>query len=649
MTKDSNRLMIIVFAGLVMIAATIFGQMIGGLVFSSIMGLSDALPVTPLSLANLWMTYGSTLAAFPKIQKSLVFATIISAAVPIGIAAMGGLMMFSGNKRELHGSARWATSTEIMQSGLTAKQPGKDGWPGIILGKYKGSFLRYYGQQFVALAAPTRSGKGVGVVIPNLLAYPHSVVVFDPKLENWSITAGFRQNHGQSCFLFAPDSPAFRSHRWNPLSYIRREKIYRVDDIQGIANILYSSANADANSAFFNEMAQTLFLGLVLYMLDTPDEEVSLANLVRLTAPSSGEGLHEWIQSMVSERKDGSLSSECANALMSFASNSDNTRSGILASAVAPLNIFRSPLVAAATSGDDFDLRNIRKECTSIYIGLQPNSIERFARLTNLFFSQLINENLKELPKDNPDLKYQCLLLMDEFTLLGRVGIIEKTIGIMAGYNIRPLLIFQSKGQIEDSKVYGKESARNILTNCGAQVIYAPREQQDANEASEMLGYQTVKGMSVSRPNGFFSTGKNGNVGSTSSNESKRALLMPQEIKEIGQAAEIISIENVKPILADKIRYFEDPVLADRANIDAPIVPLLDLAKFTCGPLEKMTANEIENGNSKDIINSQDFRDQISDLIGFDLAILSNSPDEELSEEEMEDIAASGHSDVAHY
>lgn len=646
MDKSSVKVMI-AFGGIGLLFAAIFGQLIGAMIFASGMGMSDGFQITPLTLTKLWFEYGHNFAMFPKIKKWLLISTIVSAAVPIGVAAMGWMMMLSSKRRELHGSARWANSAEIMQSGLLSKQPGKDGWPGILLGKYNGSFLSYYGQQFVALAAPTRSGKGVGVVIPNLLAYPHSMVVFDPKLENWSITAGFRQKHGQQCFLFAPDSPKFQSHRWNPLTYVRRDKLYRVDDIQGIANILYSSAGADANSAFFNEMAQTLFLGLVLYMLDTPDEAVSLPNLVRLTAPDSGYGLHEWIQTVIAERTDGSLSTECANALMSFASNSENTRSGILASLVAPLNIFRSPLVAAATSGDDFDLRNVRKECMSLYIGLQPNSVERFARLTNLFFSQLINENLKELPKDNKDLKYQCLLVMDEFTLLGRVGIIEKTIGIMAGYNIRPLLIFQSKGQIEDTKVYGKESARNILTNCAAQVIYAPREQQDANEASEMLGYQTVKGQSVSRPNGFFSSGKGG-TGSTSSSDNKRALLMPQEIKEIGQVAEIVVIENVKPILADKIRYYEDPVLAERANIEPPRVPDLKVADYTGSKRQTMSFDEVVNGNVGDIANQQEFLEQVSGLIGVDIFAITNAVSE-FSEEEMEDIAAAGFSNEAHY
>jgi type IV secretion system protein VirD4 len=621
MTKSVDKstiVFLVIFCILIMAAAVVGGQYAGGLLFAKLQALPRE-SVTPLTLIRYWGEYSDV----RLVKKHLTFGFLLAAGIPLAVGGMGGMMLFAGNRRSLHGDARWAHAAEILKAGLFSKE-GKDGWPAIVVGKFKGKFLQFFGQQFVALAAPTRSGKGVGIVIPNYLSYSHSIVGFDPKLENWSITAGFRASCGQECYLFAPDSPKFETHRYNPLSYVRRDKIYRVDDIQGIGNILYASSGADANSKFFNEMAQTLFLGLVLYMLDTPGEEVSLPNLVRLTAPASGQPLHEWIGTVIEEREEAGqpLSNECINALMSFAGNSENTRAGIKASLEAPLNIFRSPLVAAATSGDDFDLRDVRKKPMSIYFGLQPNSIERFERLTNLFFSQLINENLRELPKDNPELKYQCLLLMDEFTLLGRVGIIEKTIGIMAGYNIRPLLIFQSKGQIENPKIYGKESARNILTNCALQIFYAPREQQDANEYAEMLGYQTAKGRSISTPNAFASGG-----GSRTESENKRYLLMPQEVKEIGEQAEIVSLENCKPILAEKIRYYEDEVFKDRANMPCPPVPKLDMNHVINSAsgrvLKPMDASAVAAAGVDQIANKAEILASVSDMLGFDLAALA--------------------------
>ena len=137
----------------------------------------------------------------------------------------------------------------------------------------------------------------------------------------------------------------------------------------------------------------------------------------------------------------------------------------------------------------------------------------------------------------------------------------------MAGYNIRLLPIIQSIAQLES--VYGREDSRTMITNHALQILYAPREQKDANEYSEMLGYETFKAKSISKQRG-----KSGINESTS--DQRRALLLPQEIKEIGQWKEIIILENTKPILCDKIKYYEEDVFKKRIQ-PPPDVPLLDM------------------------------------------------------------------------
>lgn len=429
-------------------------------------------------------------------------------------------------------------------------------------------------------------------MIPNLLWYKDSVVVFDPKLENWNITAGFRANTlKQEVFLFSPDHPDMKTHRWNPLSYIRRDVLHRVSDIQNIASMLYPSHGVDGNTAFFNESAQTLFLGLVLYMLDTDKTECSLNTLVKLTAPDSAVGLDLWIKSTINQRDlgDKPLSPDCKKALLSFAGNSDNTRAGILASCIAPLNIFRDPITAAATNGDDFDLRDVRKKKMTIYIGIQPRNLEKYSRLVNLFFSQLINENTHELPEHNKALKYECLLLIDEFASLERVGIIEKSIAYIAGYKLKLLLIFQNQAQCV--RHYTQEGARTLFSNIACQIVYAPKEEADARQYSEMLGYTTVKSVSNSRQ----LTGKT--TRSESQSDQRRALLLPQEIKDIGQTKSIIVLENTKPIMAEKIRWYDDLAFKDKGNLTTPNVPQLDREELLerIKEVRAMTLEEVKN------------------------------------------------------
>ena len=218
-----------------------------------------------------------------------------------------------------------------------------------------------------------------------------------------------------------------------------------------------------------------------------------------------------------------------------------------------PLNPWINPVIDAATSADDFLLTDVRKKKMTVYIGILPNKLAESRIIVNLFFSQLINQNTKELPQDNPDLQHQCLLLMDEFTSIGKVEIIAHSVSYMAGYNIRLFPIIQSVAQLD--AVYGKEYARTIITNHALQIIYTPREQQDANEYSEMLGYTTVKRRNVSR----------GRERSVSESEERRALMLPQELKGMSQDNEIILYEGMAhPAKVGKIRYYQDGMFTKR-------------------------------------------------------------------------------------
>lgn len=478
--------------------------------------------------------------------------------------------LFAKTKRELHGSARFANDMEIRKTGFlpTPKEEEKlkkkfPSEPPVIIGKHKGKFLQFYGNEFISIGAPTRSGKGVSIVIPNLLTYPDSIVVLDIKMENWLLTAGFRAKY-QDVFLFAPKSEDGRSHRYNPLDYIDRDDTKRMADVQNIVNIFYPAD--DPIDAFWQNQAQRIFTGLVLYMMETPNRPCSMAELIKLTTPTSMP-LHEWIPTIINERKNTpivinnetgetrvkELSVECIEAMMAYVNvDSDNTRSSILATLMSPLNVFTDPSVATATSHSDFRLDDVRKKKMTIYVGIQPNELSRFSKLLNVFFSQLININTRVLPEHDERLKYQCLVLLDEFTSLGRVDIIQKSIAYIAGYNVRLMPIFQSVSQVEDA--YGKDGANAILSNIACQVEFTPTTIEQAEHLSKRLGTQTVKSKSISRNRG------KGGGGSVSTSDQSRALMLPQELKEMDAEKEIIFFtRRTLPIFCDKAFYYTSP------------------------------------------------------------------------------------------
>lgn len=500
--------------------------------------------------------------------KAKGFAVLLLvASVGLPVLVFGGLAVavLLPKKRELHGSARFATRHELVKSGLLVADDPADKFPSIIVGKEGDDFLLFRGQQFAFLAAPTRSGKGVGVVIPNLLHFRDSAVVLDIKGENFDVTAGFRAKCGQEVHKFAPDDEGFQTACWNPLGYVRDDPLFRISDLMGITNILYPPSDD-----VWASTAESLFLGLALYIMDTSKLHGSF-NVATIKKMRVGLGClkdEETFMAHVKEREPYEpLSEDCITHLRSFAQTSDKLRNSIGISFDQPLGIFSDPITAKATARNSFDLRDVRKKRMSIYVVIKPSNIDKFGKFLNLFFQQLLVLNMDKLPQDDPSLKYQCLLLLDEFPAMGRVAIIEKASAYMAGYNMRLLLVFQSKSQVKDRRLYDETGAQTLLTNMALQIVFAPRDDNDAKDYSEMIGYMTEKGLSKSRQLGA----KSGR--SESESDQRRAVMLPQEIKAIGMEKAIVSLENMPPALVSKIFWYKEPVFKSRANLPVPPVP----------------------------------------------------------------------------
>jgi type IV secretion system protein VirD4 len=555
------------------------------------------------------------------------------------------MFFFAPAKKSLFGDARFAKRSEIKKAGLLGQK-------GFIIGQYGSRYLMFDGQQHAIISAPTRSGKGVGIVIPNLLNWPESAVVLDIKQENWDITSAYRKKYGQECYLFNPAAADYRTHRYNPLAYINVDPNFRIDDVQKIANMLFP--DQPGTDVIWTATPRSLFLGVVLFLLETPGKIVTLGQVLRESL-ADGDGSKyfakmintraaaataaQWAQHEAAEQAAAdvaaygaesptaqftrlskivlhmhanehykkafyaqaamaaeadpespnlgalakarklddieraavtfkkALSGPCVRALNSYISiASDNTRSGVMTSFRSRLELWMNPLVDAATSANDFDLRDVRKKRMSIYLGVTPDNLERMSPLLNLFFQQLIDQNTRELPNQNKSIKYTCMLLMDEFTAIGKIPILSKGISYIAGYWLRMLPIVQSPAQVVE--VYGKDASQTFTTNHALQIVFPPKatETKTAQEISEWLGYQTVTGKSESKGKGLFK--KKQTTESTS--DQKRALMLPQEITSLSKARELVIVEDTPPILAKKVVYFKDRAFMDRLKEVSP-------------------------------------------------------------------------------
>jgi type IV secretion system protein VirD4 len=514
---------------------------------------------TPLTIVRYAHYYGDR----DEVRRRLV----VCSAVAGSAVAVACIAVLRPRARPLHGAARFASRREVAAAGLL-------GNTGIILGELGSRYLMLDGQQGVALAAPPRSGKGVGVVIPNLLNWPGSVIVTDIKKENWTVTAGYRRAQGHEVHLWDPLAPDGRTARTNMFTYVPSTPDGRIDGVQKIADRLYPET--PGIDPFWIASARSLFVGISLYLFETPSLPKTIGEVRRQGMASDDEGFARHWRRIVEGRSTGRfpLSAECVRALFDVIDLAPVTASSIRKTFTSRLDLWANPMLDRATSGDDFDLRDLRKRPMSIYVGVNPDDLHRLRPLLALFFQQAIGLQTLQLPEHNPDLKYQVLMLLDEFAALGRIPIIAEAVAFLPGYNVRVVPVFQSFSQLRD--VYGPNAAQTIVKALAARIVFAPKDGEDAKDLSEELGYVTVKARSLSRPR-FAQWGGKGasRGGNITVSEQRRALLLPQECKEIGADHAIVFYEGLRPIFAKKVRYFDDPRFRSRLlpPPEQPVVP----------------------------------------------------------------------------
>lgn len=433
---------------------------------------------------------------------------VLSAFGGAGVMTVG---LLRNLRPPLHGAARWASEAELVGAGLRSRQ-------GVVLGRKGGRLLVFGGSEHVMLHAPTRSGKGVGVVIPNLLTWPDSVVVLDVKRENWEASAGFRAAHGQEVVLFDPLDPERRTARFNPLGHIDRTDVVAVlDELQKLAVMLFPPPQH--GDPFWAEAARTGLIGVGAYVAETPELQFSLDAIYReLTQGEPRTRLPEEVRARAAAGRP--LSSGCVSAISDFCSASENTFASIKQTITARMNLWLNPRVCAATDASDFDLRDLRERRISLYLGVSPDNLARVAPLYNLLLQQLVDLNTRERPSVDRH-AVRVLMVLNEFARLGHAAVIAHGFSYVAGYGLRLLPVLQSPAQLRAE--YGADLAEEIMANCGVEIAFAPKELRVAQDLSERLGYWTYAGRSSSRPT-LLSKGNR----STTESDRRRALMMPQ-------------------------------------------------------------------------------------------------------------------------
>lgn len=540
-------------------------------VLVALVGLKQIGPRMHITTVPAWLWYYR---GDPLLHLWLQRGALVSGAIAFFIV----LIILKGG-RSLHGEARFARESEIRREQLRSKS-------GIIVGQKGGRYLVFGGTEHVLLEAPTRAGKGVGVVIPNLLSWADSVVVLDVKRENWDITAGFRARHGQAVYLFDPLDPEGRTARYNPLSFIDRlDDVDVVNELQKIGGMLFPAP--EKADPFWAEAARAAFVGVGALVAANPALPFTIGEIYRrLTTGDPKVELPKVVEE--AQKRGQRLSQACVSALSDFTSASDNTFSGIKQTITSKLSLWLNPYVDAATSETDFDLRQVRRERISIYLGVSPDNIDRIAPVYNLFLQQLIDLNTRELPASGGQVP--VLLLLDEFARLGKAPVIASAFSYVAGYGLRLLPVIQSRSQPRG--IYGADVTDEIIANCGLEVVFTPKELRVANELSERLGFFTMNVKSKSRTiHGMLANR------SISESDQRRALMMPQELMQMPKGELLLLRGGIPPVRARKIEYFRSRHFTSRISDPPKVAPRLIMI-----PQAKQVSPSASAGAGSDVL-----------------------------------------------
>ncbi len=448
-----------------------------------------------------------------------------------------------------HGSARFATKKE------RAALQDEAASSGLLIGRdvETGKLLRYSGPAHLLTLAPTRSGKGVSAVIPNLLTAERSVLAVDPKGENARVTYEARSRFGPVHVLDPFGVTGLPSAAYNPLGRLTPDSPDLGEDAASLAEALVMDAPGQTGEAHWNEEAKALLSGLILFAVCHEDEERRTLATVREYLTFPPERFRELLGLMQGSQEAGGLISRAANRHLG---KSDREAAGVLSSAQRHTHFLDSPRIVAATSRSDFSFASLRHQVASVFLVLPPNRLDAYSRWLRLLVSQALAEIARDAEAgsmgaaaaSSPALHEPTLFLLDEFAALGRLEAVERAMGLMAGYGLQLWPILQDMSQLR--ALYGQR-ANTFVANAGVLQAFNVNDHETARWLSQLMGQETTAYETTShRP---------GDPPSTSLHLTARDLLTPDEVMRLPPHIQLLRLQGEPMILAAKLRYFADP------------------------------------------------------------------------------------------
>lgn len=539
------------FFGRLIFTPILLGWMIGAVLFGAMLG---SLVATPFIFAFFDQTPGESA------WQWLVFGPFMFVGAVFGFQywrMASGADAYFGLTGDSHGSARFANRKELK------KLQQEDG---LLIGRnpHTGRLLHYDGPAHLITLAPTRAGKGVGTVIPNLLAAERSVLVIDPKGENARIAGDARRRFGTVHVLDPFEVSGHPSAAYNPLDRLTPDSLDLGEDAASLTEALVMDPPGQVTEAHWNEEAKAILGGLIMFCVCHEDRDRRSLATVReyLTLPP--EKLRALMELMQDSDEAGGLIARAANR---FLGKADREAASVLSNAQRHTHFLDSPRIAKCLARSDFAFSDLRHRITSVFLVLPPNRMDAYSRWLRLLVSQALQDIARDAEaltattgaqNASQRLNSPTLFLLDEFAALGRLEAVERAMGLMAGYGLQLWPILQDMSQLKD--LYG-DRAGTFIANAGVQQVFGVNDFETAKWLSQMIGQETA---------GFQTDSfKPGDGPSFSNNLTGRDLLTPDEIMQLPPDRQLLRVQGQATAVAQKLRYYADPEFAGLFSPDA--------------------------------------------------------------------------------
>jgi len=521
-----------------------------------------------------WMKVYAHLYPAEFFVNFLIALGVLMAPTMLAVFVTGPVMVAGGGSARGYGERAWASLADVERAQLLPSSADRAP-SGRVLGKFKGRLLIYEGDEHAIVVGASRSGKGAGHVIPTLICWPQSVLAYDRKGELWHITADYRKTFSH-VFKFEPTDPD--TVRWNPLFEVRKG-VREIADVQNVVGILVDPLGLKAGDlSFWDQSASDFFTAVILHVLYAePDANKNLAQVRRLlididaTLWAMQNTIHRQRPDLhapdgLARGADGEPIAEVHPAVLLGAKTLESmdvrVRANVLATCRSSLSLWADPLVEYATGWSDFVIGDLvcSEAPVTFYITTPQAHADRLAFLVRIFMRQSINGLMEELHYDSRGRRkrHRLLMLLDEFPKLGGLPFLENALGEMAGYGITAHLICQSFNDVFSK--YGDRTS--LFDNMHITATFATSEPNSIKKVIERAGKSIEMRESFSNPRTLFSRANR----TVSLGEQQRYILSEEDVRGQPVDEQFLFVNNAKPIIAKKIRYWKEPYFAKRCG-----------------------------------------------------------------------------------